>query len=285
MIQSLKTIKNRIRSIDNTKKVTAAMEMISVSKLNRIEKTLFVLRPYILSLERVMLNLVNSQEHIAHPYFDAKVGCDKLCLCVITSDGGLCGSYNNNIIRVAEEFIRGRGKDKVSLVCVGRKGFNYFRKSNLNIANSYIGLNGRFSEKASAGIIDNLVDIFVSGKAAEVYVAYTHFKTALINEPKVEKILNISPAPHETKTEYIFEPDVTAILNEIAPKYISMKFKLIMMEAFTAEHSARTVAMKTATDNARDLLQGLVLLRNKVRQANITQEMLEIISSSEALKG
>ena len=105
MIHSLKTIKNRIRSIDNTKKVTAAMEMISVAKLNRIEKTLYALRPYILSLEKIMYNLINSQESIKHPLFNARAGSGKLCLCVITSDSGLCGAYNNNIIRLAEDFI------------------------------------------------------------------------------------------------------------------------------------------------------------------------------------
>ncbi len=284
MIQSLKTIKNRIRSTENTKKVTAAMEMVSVAKLNRIEKNLLSLRPYVMSLSSLMHNLINSCDNPTHSFLVTRAPLNKICLCVITSDSGLCGAYNNNIIRVAEQFINSQGKEKVDLVCIGRKGFNYFKRNKFNILNTYIGMNGRFSEKAASGITDNLVDIFVSGKATYVYIAYTHFKTALVNEPKVEKILNIE-SEAKTKTEYILEPDMEAILNEIIPKYISMKLKLIILEAFTAEHSARTLAMKTATDNATDLLQSLVLLRNKVRQANITQEIMEIISSSEALKG
>jgi len=284
MMKSLKQIKNRIRSTENTKKVTAAMEMVSVAKLNRTERDLLALRPYVASLTSLTHNLINSQDKARHSLLEVRQGPDKICLCVITSDSGLCGSYNNNIIRAADNFINTRGRDKVDLVCVGRKGFNYFNKNNLSILNTYIGLNGRFSSNAAAGIIDNLTGIFISGKASGVYIAYTHFKTALVHEPRVEKILNIEPLPGP-KTEYILEPDITSILNEIIPRYISMRLRLIILEAFTAEHSARTVAMKTATDNARDLLQGLVLLRNKVRQANITQEIMEIISSSEALKG
>ena len=284
MIQSLKTIKNRIRSTENTEKVTAAMEMVSVAKLNRIEKNLLALRPYVTNLSSLMHNLISTCDCPTHSFLVTKAASNRICLCVITSDSGLCGSYNNNVIRSAEQFISSRGKENVDLVCVGRKGFNYFKRNNFNILNTYIGMNGRFSDKVCLAITDNLVDIFVSGKSAYVYVAYTHFKTALVNEPKVEKILNIESVSG-IKTEYILEPDMEAILNEIIPKYISMKLRLIILEAFTAEHSARTIAMKTATDNAKELLQGLVLLRNKVRQANITQEILEIISSSEALKG
>jgi F-type H+-transporting ATPase subunit gamma len=284
MIESLKIIKNRIRSTENTKKVTAAMEMVSVAKLSRIEKNLLALRPYVTALSSLMHNLINACDCPTHSFLVAKVPSERICLCVITSDSGLCGAYNNNIIRAAEQFINSHGKENVDLVCVGRKGFNYFKRNNFNIINTYIGMNGRFSDKVSIAITNNLVDLFVSGKSAYVYAAYTHFKTALVNEPMVEKILNIEGAS-ETKTEYILEPDMDAILNEIIPKYLFMKLRLIILEAFTAEHSARTLAMKTATDNAKDLLQGLVLLRNKVRQANITQEIMEIISSSEALKG
>lgn len=284
MIQSLKTIKNRIRGTQNTEKVTAAMEMVSVAKLNKTEKSLFAIRPFVISLGNIMNGLIASEPAATHSFLEAKNDSDRICLCVITSDSGLCGAYNNEIIRAAENFCLSRGKGKIDLVCVGRKGFNYFRKNNFNILNGYIGLNGRYSEKASSEILDYLTGIFVSGKASQVYIAYTHFKTALIHEQKVEKFLNIECAAR-AGTSYILEPDKENILNEIIPKYVFMKLRLIILEAFTAEHSSRTVAMKAATDNAKELLQGLVLLRNKVRQANITQEIMEIISSSEALKG
>jgi len=284
MIQSLKTIKNRIRSIENTEKVTAAMELISVAKLNRIEKPLLLLRPYVAGLERLMQNLISARDFSNQPLLEARPDTGKLALCLITSDSGLCGAYNNNIIRAAEEFIRGYGQGKISLFCVGKKGFSYFKRQGLAIADVYQGINGRYSEKLCLELNAKLQEAFLSGKFSQVSIAYTHFKTALVHQPVVEKFLNIE-RPAQLKKDYLLEPDINAILAELIPKYLYMKLKLIILESFTAEHSARTVAMKTATDNARDLLQGLVLLRNKVRQANITQEIMEIISSSEALKG
>lgn len=284
MIQSLKTIKNRIRSIENTRKVTAAMELISVAKLNRIERPLLLLRPYVAGLEKLTQGLIAGREIPGQPFLETGRAEDKTALCVITSDSGLCGSYNNNIIRLAEEFIRRCGQGKVTLVCLGKKGFNYFRKKGMAIEEGFQGANGRYSEKLCQDLNSRLQEMFLSGKAAQVHVAYTHFKTALVHIPSSEKFLNIDRLSG-VKKDHILEPDRQAILAELVPRYLYMKLKLWILEAFTAEHSARTMAMKTATDNAQDLLQGLVLMRNKVRQANITQEIMEIISSSEALKG
>jgi len=284
MIQSLKTIKNRIRSIENTKKVTSAMELISVAKLNRIEKPLQSLRPYVASLGNIMYNLISDFSGAKHAFLEKKLASDKLCLCVITSDSGLCGAYNNNIIRLSEEFIRLRGKEKIILVCLGRKGFNYFRRQGIEIANTYLGANGRYSDNLCLQINERLKDLFVSGEVGQVFIAYTHFKTALVYKPLVEKFLNLERLG-QGKRDYIAEPDINTILEGIIPKYLHLKLKLMILESFTVEHSARTIAMKSATDNAKDLLEGLVLLRNKTRQANITQEIMEIISSSEALKG
>lgn len=284
MIQTLKQIKNRIRSTENTQKVTSAMEMVSVAKLNRIGKKLHGLGEYVFSLSQLMHDFINSQDGLTHSFFKIREGLDKICLCLITADSSLCGAYNNNIIRLTEQFINQHGKERVSLVCIGRKGFNYFKKHNIEIINTYIGMNGRYSEKIIQEIEDNLIDLFISGKVSQIYIAYTHAKTALVHKPTIEKYLNIEYTPTK-KIDYFLEPDKQGILDEIIPKYISMKLRLIILNAFSAEHSSRTVAMKTATDNAKELLQSLVLLRNKVRQASITQELLEIISSSEALKG
>lgn len=284
MIQSLKTIKNRIRSIENTKKVTAAMELISVAKLNRIEKPLLALRPYVTSLENIMYNLIPDSSQAKRVFLEERPTLNKMCLCVVTSDSGLCGTYNNNIIRLSEEFIRAQGREKIILVCIGRRGFNYFKRQGIEISNNYLGINGRYSDNLCLEINERLKNLFVSGEVAQVFIAYTHFKTALIHKPMVEKFLNLGREP-AAKKDYISEPDINTILDGLIPKYLYMKLKLIILESFTAEHSARTVAMKSATDNAKDLLEGLVLLRNKTRQANITQELMEIISSSEALKG
>ena len=284
MIQSLKTIKNRIRSIENTKKVTAAMELISLAKLNRIEKNLLNFRPYVTGLGDIMHNFISGSPQARHIFLEERPALDKVCLCVITSDSGLCGAYNNNIIRLAEEFIRKQDKEKIILVCIGRKGFNHFRRQGFKVSNAYLGANGRYSEKLCLEINDKLKDIFISEEASQVYIAYTHFKTALSYEPRIEKFLGLDRLVKAQK-DYIAEPDIDTILDELIPKYLYLKLKLVILESFTVEHSARIVAMKSATDNAKDLLEKLVLLRNKTRQANITQEIMEIISSSEALRG
>ena len=283
MAHSLKQIKNRIRSIENTKKVTAALELISVAKLNRIDKLFFAFRPYFSRLEEMINNLSGGQESIESPFFK-KHESQEVCLCLITSDTGLCGTYNNNILQAADDFISKQGKDKVKLLLIGKKGFNYFKKSRIEIFNSYIGLNGRYSDEVCTKIKDELVDIFLSGKVGEINIAYTHYTSALLITPVVRKFLAIEKKEAKPM-DYIFEPDKKALIDELIPYYIWARLKSILLEAFTSEHAARTVAMKSATDNAKELLEKLKLERNKVRQANITQDIMEIISSAEALKG
>lgn len=172
------------------------------------------------------------------------------------------------------------------MVCIGKRGNVYFHKHGLKIINSYIGLNGKYSQVVTDEITNYLVELFLSGRADEVYVAYTYFKSALVQLPRAEKFLNLEPSQQANqKVNFILEPDVDTILSELIPRYISIKMRLVLMNAFTSEHASRTIAMKTATENARDMISALVTLRNKVRQANITQEIMEIIASSEALKG
>lgn len=284
MSQSIKQIKNRIRSVENSKKVTSAMQMISVAKLNRMENRLFSLRPYALRLESLMHKLVAASQGLPLEYFKNNSGRDDTVLCVVASDSGLCGVYNQNIIRAAEDFINMRGIDKVALVLIGQKALSYFKPRPVKIINSYVGLNAKFSPEACARITAELIGLFLSGKAGSVYLAYTYFENSIIQRPSIERLLSIEPKKIKP-AEYIAEPDLKSILADLIPRYLSAKLQLILLEAFTSEHAARTISMKTATDNAKELLGGLVLLRNKLRQAGITQDILEITSSVEALKG
>ncbi|MDD2752645.1 MAG: ATP synthase F1 subunit gamma [Candidatus Omnitrophica bacterium] len=287
MAQSLKVIKTRVRSIQSTEKVTSAMQMIAVTKLSRIERQLTAMRPYFKKLESLFCHLTQYEHNatlLNSPFFKQNEKKEKILLCVFTSDTGLCGAYNNNIIRQAEEFIYRQGKEKVKLVVIGKRGFKYFNSRGFNIINSYIGLNAKYSDKVCDEITKALSSIFLAQEADEIYLAYTHFETALILRPTIIKFLNLEIEPTEG-IDYIFEPGRERILEEMLPKYISFKMRSIFLEAFTSEHAARTVAMRAATENARELLHWLILLRNKVRQANITRDILEIISSAEALKG
>ncbi len=283
MAQSLRQIKSRIRSIENTKKVTSAMQMISVTKLNRIDDVLYAARPYFMRLAGLLNNLIRSTDILSSPFLRPNNQAGKV-LCVITSDNGLCGLYNNNVLRSAEEFIRLNGKGTVKLVCIGRKGFNYFKRRDVEILQSYLGANGRYSQVVAGQIRGFLGDLFLAGKTGEVHILYTYFGGGLSHKPMREKFIPFD-MDRGRKIEYILEPDASSILNELIPRFLSMRLRLALLESFTSEHAARSVAMKSATDNAKDLLQNLILQRNKVRQANITRDMLEIISSAEALKG
>ena len=284
MARSLKQIKSRIRGIENTKKVTGAMEMISVTKLSRTEKLLLAAKPYFFKLDSLLNDMLSGGGGIAGPFFDEKNPKRSVGLCIITSDSGLCGTYNSNIIRLADEFINQKGRENIKLITVGRRGFNYFKRYKIKVLKSYTGLNGRYSDRMSEELAKDLINFFISGEVDEIYAAYTHFQTALTIKPTLTKFLNIERSDG-CETEYILEPDINSILAELIPKYLWAKSKIMLLDSFTSEHAARTVAMKMATDNAREILEALILTRNKVRQANITQDIMEIVSASEALKG
>jgi F-type H+-transporting ATPase subunit gamma len=234
----------------------------------------------------------------AHPLLEERPEKKNLAVCVITSDSGLCSVYNNNIIRVTEDFINERGKEKIKLIAVGRKGFVYFAKRDVKIAKSYIGLHGRYSPETADEIANGIVDMFMSKEADEVYIAHTHFGATMRYHTRVRKFLNIAlappgvraaeikgPAVKQEEIDFILEPNIEEILKDLIPKYISVKMRLILLDAFTSEHSARMMAMHTATSNAADLIEGLTMLRNKARQASITNQVIEVSTAAEALKG
>ncbi|HAH19790.1 MAG: ATP synthase F1 subunit gamma [Omnitrophica WOR_2 bacterium GWF2_43_52] len=284
MSQSLKQIKNRIRSIENTRKVTSAMQMISATKLSRIDSYLSQSRPYAQRLTILLDKLLQGRTASGNPFLRKDEAKGKILLCVVTSDNGLCGVYNNNVIRLAEEFISRYERNKVKLVVIGKKGYAYFRNYKEAVLHTYVGLNGKYSDKVSREICKALCQAFLTAEADEVYIAYTRFKNALTNKAVVEKFLNID-CKEAQEIGYILEPNEARILEELIPEYLSAKTRLMLLESFTSEHASRLMAMRTATENAKELLTGLILLRNKVRQANITREIIEIVSAAEALKG
>ena len=285
MIQSLRNIKLRIKSIESTRKITHAMEMVSSSKLSRTKHRLFSERPYFMKLEAILNKLLAGPVKPVHPLLENRSEEKKVALCVIVSDAGLCSVYNYAAIRVAEDFIAKRGQENVRLVTVGREGFNYFKRNGFSVSNQYIELHGRYSDEVSKNISDVLVNMFLQKEVDGVYIAYTRFITTLRRKVMLEKFLNVDMPEGPDETEYIVEPDLARAINRLIPAYISEKFNLTLLDAFASEHAARMIAMKTATDNANELVETLTLLRNKARQAAITKEILEIAMSAEALKG
>ena len=285
MIQSLRQIKRRIRSIENTEKLTHAMELIAVAKLRPLQERLGFRTEYFSKVNEMLQHFLASFSNVDHPFLKEREPKRKISLCVLTSDTGLCGSHNYDIIRAAEKFISEQKGIEIRLVTVGKKGYIHFKKKGLKITDACIETHGHYSQGESDKLSQRLIDLFLGGEADEVHVAYTRFVSASRRRPTIEKILNLSVPATTDLTQYLIEPDIGTLVNDFIPFYILSKMRFIMLNALVCEHSARGMAMEEATDNAEEMLEELILSRNKVRQANITREIIEIISSADALKG
>lgn len=284
MIQNLRQIKSRIKSIENTKKITRAMEMVAAAKLNRVKARFYAFHIYFLKLEAILKNTMADLKTCDHPLLQKRPKVKSALICIITSDTGLCSTYNHNVISTVDDFLKSYDKDDVQLIAIGKEAHGYFKRKGYSIENSYLDLGGRYSQSLSTEIFNSLTDVFLSGEVDEVYMAYTYFSSSLKHVARIEKLLNIEIESPEPRF-YIFEPDSRAVLDKLIPSYLLNKISFILLSSFTSEHSERMFAMKVATDNAEDLIDTLTLLRNKVRQGVITKEVLEIAMSAEALKG
>ncbi|MFH0764321.1 MAG: ATP synthase F1 subunit gamma [Candidatus Omnitrophota bacterium] len=283
MIQNLRQIKSRIKSVENTRKITRAMETISAAKLNRVKNSFYAARSYSASLEAVLKRFLSDITTPENPFIKKRERIKNIAVCIIASDTGLCGAYNNNIIKQTEAFLGDRDRQSVRLIAVGKQVFTHFKNKGYPVTREHIGLFGRYSLKISEELVSELTSIYLSEEVDEVYIAYTHFNANLRYNPVVEKFLGIDFEKGK-RAYYIFEPDAQKILNDMIPRYLASKMNTIIMDAFTAEHSARMLAMKIATDNADELIDTLTLARNKARQSQITREVVEIAMAAEAVR-
>jgi F-type H+-transporting ATPase subunit gamma len=284
MAATLQSIRNRIRSIENTKKMTAAMQLISAVKLSQTERLLAKTAVYRQRLEEMVAHLIVAAEGSGNRFLSPNRG-GKLCLCVIVSDSGLCGSYNYNILETARRFIKEQGQENVFVVAIGKKAEAFFRKEGVVVEKGFYDFHGRYKGEKCQEICHYLSSLYTEGRAKAIHVVYTRFGSKFLHKASVVKFLNLEFEPQlgPRHSEFLFEPNATWVLDELLPRYILAKFQRMLVEAFAGEHAARAMAMKSSTDNAKELLEFLVLTRNKVRQANVTRAIIEIASSVEAL--
>jgi F-type H+-transporting ATPase subunit gamma len=280
---SLKQIKNRIRGIESTAKITRAMEMVSAAKLRSCEQALRASRDYFHSIEDMAANIAGRTPQSGNKYLIKEDTLRKACLILVTSDTGLCSTYNAAVARLAEDFIKRSVSRGTVIIAVGKKGFDHFRRKGYASVEGFIGLQSKYKAEACERLYRRAGELFLEEKCP-VYIAYTAFGSALNYRPKIERILPIE-INRQPAMNYLFEPSAEALFEKLLPAFVRAKIKLCLLESFTSEHSSRAVAMKAATDNARELMKYLVLTRNKMRQASITKDVIEIISSAEALKG
>ena len=287
---TLRDVKKRIKSVISTKRITSAMEMVAAAKLRRAQQRVEEARPYAAKMEEMLSNLAaGSSGEIIHPYFEERP-IKKKTLCVVTSDRGFCGAFNSNIIRMTSHWLQENSDVETEILLVGKKGNDYFKRRSFPIAGLYMDWGGSLDYDKAKEIVRFLTNRFITGETDEISILYTRFVSMVRFQPSMEKYLPISRPDNnkeetKTSTEYIFEPDAEKIYAALMPGYATTKMVTALAESFASEHGSRMIAMNAATTNAGDMIEGLTLDYNKARQAQITKELLEVVSGAEALRG
>ncbi len=287
-------IKNRIKSITNTKKITSTMEMVSTAKMKKMQSRLEMSKPYEVKVNEIINNLFSSGVETTHdPLFREVPNPSRVLILQITGNRGLCGSYNTNIInntlKLKEELEA--DEKEVLLYVVGKKGINYFNFAGVPMFKTAANPEDKLTFDEAAKISDELRRMFVSGEVHEVYVSYTKVVTTASQKPEMIKLIPISKTESEeidarlrVNTEYIFEPNPYRIFSYILPLYLKVKIFTAFLESSYSEQFARRVAMKNASDASTDMIRELTISYNRARQAKITNEIAEIVGGAAALE-
>jgi len=276
-------IRRRIRSVKNTQQITKAMKMVSAAKLRRAQERMFAARPYAAALRQVLSSVASRVEGLTHPLLEQREE-QKVLLVVVTSDKGLAGAFNANVIKAAQNAIRDRGWTSVELLPIGRKANDFFRRRTIPIRREATHVFQALSLETAREIAQTISEDFVEGRADAVYVAYNEFKSIIAQNVKVERLLPIERAWDEADNgiDYLYEPSPERILSELLPKHIEFQLYRVLLESAAAEQGARMAAMEAATKNAKDMIDHLTLTYNRIRQASITKEIIEIVSGAAA---
>ena len=278
----------KLKSLTNTKKITKTMKMVSASKLRRAQDAQRHALLYSQRLNELIGALAASVESSDHPLLTPKSDVKNALVLVFTSDKGLCGGFNNNLIKYVNAWKENQGRsfDSVQISCCGRRGFNFF-KSRAQISKNYEDFTAHPSFVDASTVGDELSELFRTGEVDEVYLAFNRFISPLSQKPTIEKILPMEPTVVEKgeaiSSDFIFEPEKPQLLAELLPRVLHFRLYYALLENAAGEHGARMTSMDSATANATSMIDGYTLLRNRARQAAITTELTEIISGAEAL--
>jgi F-type H+-transporting ATPase subunit gamma len=293
----LKEVRLRIASVKSTQQITNAMKMVAASKLRRAQNAILRLRPYAAKLREILQNLSGSIENSQESVFSDVRPNEKVVLIVLTSNRGLCGAFNTNVIKTTvgllhSTYSKQYSANNLQLITIGRKGTEYFRKRKYPVLESHDELFDTLTFDRVSELAGSLMKRFAGREADSISIIYNQFKNAASQNLVVEQYLPIAPATEgkgkkdaRTEADYIFEPDKETIVRELIPKTLRIQLFKAVLDSFASEQGARMTAMHQATDNAKNLLRDLNLSYNKARQAAITKELLEIVSGAEALKG
>ncbi|HEV7732309.1 MAG TPA: ATP synthase F1 subunit gamma [Candidatus Binatia bacterium] len=282
---NLKDLRKRISSVRSTQQITRAMKMVAAARLRRAQEAAERARPYAEKLTEMFTAVVSDLEEGAHPLL-ARRDEKRIDVLVITSDRGLCGGYNSNLLRLTEGFLAKHRDQELTLSLCGRKGVEYFkRRGNTPLTERTGVMTSPIAEVAGA-LAQTLTERFANGETDAVYLVYSKFRSAIAQVPTITPLLPVAPPTAAVApVEYIFEPPRAELLSTLLPRYIQALLLQALLESIASEHGARMTAMENATTNASDMIQRLTLSMNRARQSIITTELMEIVSGAEALKG
>lgn len=289
---TLRDIRKRLKAVQSTKKITAAMKMVAASKMRKVQDRMLNFRPYALRMQTILSDLAKVAEREIHPLLALRPK-KTIEVLVITSDKGLCGAFNTNILRAAANYINSLKKEgvEVRVSVVGRKARDYFRRRNVTMRKTWIGLSGRITYTNAQEIAADLSENYTNEAFDEVTVIYNEFKSLVTQKVTIVKLLPIGAIEGEEgqkessmTADYLYEPSRAAIFERLLPKYVEIQIYRGLLESSAAEEAARMAAMENATKNCSELITKITLLANKVRQASITKELMDIVGGVEALK-
>jgi F-type H+-transporting ATPase subunit gamma len=287
---SLIDLRRRIRSVKNTQQITKAMKMVAAAKLRRAQERIMNARPYALQMQRVLGSVASRVDPSTHPLLAIREprADSKALVIVVSADKGLCGSFNTNIVKAAGSFIVS-SRQTCALSLVGRKGRDFFRRRGFEVLYDTTGIFQKLRYEDAKAIAQVAMDAFIAAEVDRVVVVYNEFKSVMSQRVVVEQLLPIRRADVDesstpvTQIDYLYEPSAQEIFDQLLPRFIEVQVYRALLESNAAEHAARMTAMDTATKNSADMIASLTLYMNKVRQAAITREIIEVVSGAQAL--
>ncbi len=288
---NLRAIRKRIGSVKSTQQITKAMKMVSAAKLKRAQDAIVAARPYAGKMREVVQAVAGRAGRDAHPLLSSRER-KKVALLVVTSDRGLCGGFNSNLLRAANRFLRenGGGTEGVVLFVVGRKARDFFRRRQVPMRKEYLNVLGTMSYGHAEQMANDLVGGFLEEEFDEVVVAFNEFRSAISQVVRMDRLFPVvleqaGESADADGIDYLYEPSRQEILETLLPKFVESQIFRVLLESVAGEHGARMTAMDSATNNAVEMISRLTLQMNRARQAAITKELMEIIGGAEALKG
>ena len=281
---TLRDIRRRIRSVESTQKITRAMKLVAAAKLRRAQERIVAARPYAVKMSELMANLVVRAEAERHALLARRAG-GRQRLVVITADKGLCGAFNSNILRASLHFLRAAGDADLTLIVVGKKARDFYRRRQWTVKSEMLGFFDRLAYSHAQELAGQLMAAYLGEEVDEVHLMYNEFRSVAVQRVTREQLLPIEPGTGAAATtDYLYEPGPDAILASLLPRHVTTQVFRALMESVAGEYGARMTAMEAATKNAKEMIDVLTIQYNKARQERITKELLDIVGGAEALR-